>query len=389
MGAGGSGATGSAIGSGLAHIWAAASCGRRRQLEAASSAAAARPTDGTRVDNLAEAESSAAGARPAKGAQADDCAEDPAAPEDVPGEAQLKELAEPDLEVHHQDPPAPEDVPGEAQLKELAEPDLEVHHQDQDPPAPEDVPGEAQLKELAEPDLEVHRQDQDLPTEPPPRQWAPGSLVERLLDDVSDIWVGAVVLAAHQGDIYDVEYPDDGSVERAVEGHELRRRNYRMDLPSEVWVYVAHCFYEKLDICAFEALARMPQAAAQRESKLLWCTAYHERFSRCGPRCTFVRGSGAVASAKAIAGCVEAADLGLTPVDRMPWKARFAEQERFNTPSWREEAPADAVTPGDAAYGVSGKKVRHSHLDGRLRYGANALSGWYYDPRLGRMVREC
>jgi len=228
-----------------------------------------------------------------------------------------------------------------------------------------------------------------------PLRWAPGSLVERLLDDISDIWVGAVVVAAREGGLYDVEYPDDGSRERDGDGHELRPRNFRMDLPAEVWAYVGLCLYEKADLCAFEALARMPLAASRREAAVLWCTAYHERFSRCGPRCAFVRGSGpegAAAAVRAIRGCVAAAELGLTPVDRLPWKARYADQERFAAPGWLHgpgSEAAAAAAPGDAAYGVSGKRARYEHLDGRLRYGSNALSGWYFDPRLGRMVREC
>lgn len=223
--------------------------------------------------------------------------------------------------------------------------------------------------------------------------WAPGSAVERLLDDVSDIWVGAVVISRHAvGDLYDIEYVDDASREYEVESHELRPRKLRFDLPAEVWTCIGSNLHDHHDICSFETISRMPCAVSQREAQTWWCTAYHEQFRRCGPRCAFAQraGDGIVATGVDVADCMAVAALGLTPVDRTPWKSRYIEQDRNSKSTWHPEAESagGGAAPGDAAYGVSGRKSNHPHLDGRLQYGRNALRGMYFDPRLGRMVRE-
>jgi len=214
--------------------------------------------------------------------------------------------------------------------------------------------------------------------------WQPGSPVERLLDEMSDIWMGAVVCSVRSGDLYDIEYVDDGSRECEVEGCELRPRRTRLDLPSEVWERVGSCLHDKRDLCTFEALARMPCEAARQESQLWWCTSYHERFGRCSPRCCFERIVGAhgrIGAAKEVATCRSRAAEGLTNADKVPWKTRYIEQERLSDPDLKllESYANSAATPGDTAYTVSGKKVTYG----------NSLSGMYFDPRLGRMVREC
>merc|ERR1712100_394151 len=71
--------------------------------------------------------------------------------------------------------------------------------------------------------------------------WAAGDPVERLLDDISDIWAGAVVLHVRGEGLFDISYADDGSVECGVEGSELRPRKVRLDMPAEMWQGVGSC----------------------------------------------------------------------------------------------------------------------------------------------------
>lgn len=229
-------------------------------------------------------------------------------------------------------------------------------------------------------------------------QWVPGDQVERLLDDVSDIWVGAVVLRQSSGrdELYDVQYVDNGSIEHDVELQELRPRKVRLDLPVEVWTAVGVCLHEKQDLSTFEALGRAAAAAMKQKAQVWWCTAYHERFGRCCGRCTFERGqpSSWKANGEIVTSCLAAAAQGLTPMDRLPWKTRFAEQEmrwkRLHRVHWQSKADEEesGAAPGDVAYGASGKKVNYQNLDGRLRYGNKAQNGMYFDPRLGHMVRD-
>eukprot|EP00413_Alexandrium_margalefii_P043800 CAMPEP_0204588686 /NCGR_PEP_ID=MMETSP0661-20131031/48757_1 /ASSEMBLY_ACC=CAM_ASM_000606 /TAXON_ID=109239 /ORGANISM="Alexandrium margalefi, Strain AMGDE01CS-322" /LENGTH=91 /DNA_ID=CAMNT_0051598517 /DNA_START=50 /DNA_END=325 /DNA_ORIENTATION=+ len=53
--------------------------------------------------------------------------------------------------------------------------------------------------------------------------WPAMTRVERILDDVSDIWTPAVVICHKPGGGYDIEYMDQ-SVERDVNPYELRLR---------------------------------------------------------------------------------------------------------------------------------------------------------------------
>eukprot|EP00405_Crypthecodinium_cohnii_P001753 CAMPEP_0194748976 /NCGR_PEP_ID=MMETSP0323_2-20130528/3167_1 /TAXON_ID=2866 ORGANISM="Crypthecodinium cohnii, Strain Seligo" /NCGR_SAMPLE_ID=MMETSP0323_2 /ASSEMBLY_ACC=CAM_ASM_000346 /LENGTH=90 /DNA_ID=CAMNT_0039663705 /DNA_START=123 /DNA_END=395 /DNA_ORIENTATION=- len=57
------------------------------------------------------------------------------------------------------------------------------------------------------------------------RSWPPSTAVDRLLDDVSDIWAAAVVVARKPHGRYDIQYTDaTGNIERDVEFSELRLR---------------------------------------------------------------------------------------------------------------------------------------------------------------------
>eukprot|EP00929_Paragymnodinium_shiwhaense_P103495 TRINITY_DN6703_c0_g1_i2.p1 TRINITY_DN6703_c0_g1~~TRINITY_DN6703_c0_g1_i2.p1 ORF type:complete len:155 (-),score=16.24 TRINITY_DN6703_c0_g1_i2:573-1037(-) len=129
--------------------------------------------------------------------------------------------------------------------------------------------------------------------------WAVGDQVERLLDDMTDIWMGAVIVAAHEqgrsGSVeYDIRYADDGALEKNVESSELRRRTAPLDLPAEVWELTGACLLDKMDLCNFEAISRAPSVATTRHGSLWWCTAFHARFGRCGARCPHVRVEGAI-----------------------------------------------------------------------------------------------
>uniref|UniRef100_A0A6T0XTJ1 Uncharacterized protein n=1 Tax=Alexandrium monilatum TaxID=311494 RepID=A0A6T0XTJ1_9DINO len=216
----------------------------------------------------------------------------------------------------------------------------------------------------------------------PPR-WAPGSLVERLLDDVSDIWAGATVLAAREGDLYDVQYADDQAVEHDVEGCELRKRTVELNMPADVWVRTGSCLSDKLDLCAVDCLARSPHTAAQRAQQAWWCVAFHQRFGRCSFQCEFspmatAAYASAAAQQKATAKC-----LTSTGASRL-WKERYMARERNNAPCSVEET--DSVN--NYAYATSGKAVSYSDMDGRLRYGRNNVADMYFDPRLGCLVAD-
>uniref|UniRef100_A0A6T0Y0U4 Uncharacterized protein n=1 Tax=Alexandrium monilatum TaxID=311494 RepID=A0A6T0Y0U4_9DINO len=201
----------------------------------------------------------------------------------------------------------------------------------------------------------------------PPR-WAPGSLVERLLDDVSDIWAGATVLAAREGDLYDVQYADDQAVEHDVEGCELRKRTVELNMPADVWVRTGSCLSDKLDLCAVDCLARSPHTAAQRAQQAWWCVAFHQRFGRCSFQCEFspmatAAYASAAAQQKATAKC-----LTSTGASRL-WKERYMARERNNAPCSVEET--DSVN--NYAYATSGK----APLDVRERLQLAGLSDLY------------
>lgn len=126
-----------------------------------------------------------------------------------------------------------------------------------------------------------------------PHAWREGDLVERLLDDVSDIWAGATILGSTPDGLYTLAYADNGSIEHEVEGCELRERKMRMDLPIEAWVFVGACLVEKEDLCTFEAVARGTREAHRQHGQDWWCVSYHAHLGSCGPLCRFVRVRGA------------------------------------------------------------------------------------------------
>eukprot|EP00747_Dinoflagellata_sp_TGD_P083288 gnl/TRDRNA2_/TRDRNA2_162045_c0_seq5.p1 gnl/TRDRNA2_/TRDRNA2_162045_c0~~gnl/TRDRNA2_/TRDRNA2_162045_c0_seq5.p1 ORF type:complete len:194 (+),score=22.24 gnl/TRDRNA2_/TRDRNA2_162045_c0_seq5:43-624(+) len=171
--------------------------------------------------------------------------------------------------------------------------------------------------------------------QPPPRtatqasRWQAGDPVERLLDDVSDIWVGAVVLAVRGPELYDIQFADDGSLERNVEGSELRVRSLRLELPEEVWARAGAYLCSPYELCTFECIGRGPRAVARRDAQAWWCAAFHNRFGRCSTDCEFVRLHDAAAAARAAVARCSAASLpdrsSLVPV---PWKERYASRHR-------------------------------------------------------------
>mmetsp|Transcript_34137 Transcript_34137/g.98286 ORF Transcript_34137/g.98286 Transcript_34137/m.98286 type:complete len:227 (+) Transcript_34137:104-784(+) len=213
--------------------------------------------------------------------------------------------------------------------------------------------------------------------------WPPGAMVERLLDDISDIWAGATVLAAYEGGLYDVQYADDQTVELGVEASELRRRTVEMDLPTEVWVRAGCCLSDKLDLCALDCLVRSAHVAAQHAEQAWWCVAFHERFGRCGCQCKFApiavaAYASAAAQQEATARCLRATGASQS------WKERYCARERQNAPCALEEVESAK----NCAFATSGKAVSYHNMDGRLRYGRNNVGDLFFDPRLGCMVAD-
>lgn len=210
--------------------------------------------------------------------------------------------------------------------------------------------------------------------------WAKGAPVERLLDDVSDIWIGAVIQATCGDGIYDVQYLDDNSVEQGVQADELRTR--RLDdsiFPDELWERAGSCLRSKEDLCAFQCIARGPRAAAVRWAEQWWCAAYHEAFGRCGAKCLYHRQENRVAGSLSCA----APAASSSPKARGRWKERFIAKERLRI------TPAEPLVSSPCnrnIYAASGLVVQ-SALDGRLRFGAGG-GDQYFDPRLGTMVPD-
>jgi len=228
--------------------------------------------------------------------------------------------------------------------------------------------------------LQVQREDVDRAEQQTP-QWRPGELVERLLDDISDIWAGASVVASTPTG-YLVRYDDDGSLEHDVDGQELRPRQACLDLPVDVWISIGTCMDTAEDLCSFEVITLASCQAMRRHSQTWWCCAYHHRFGRCGPRCTFekvVSMEARRAMSVAIQKCLLTAAEGLTTMDRKPWKDRFVEQEKLFRSQQRVApslGPSDAAAYG--AYTVSGQRIGQK----------TPHAGFFYDGRLGRMVRD-
>lgn len=226
--------------------------------------------------------------------------------------------------------------------------------------------------------------------------WPPGSKVERLLDDVSDIWTRATVLASHDGDLYDLEYLDDGTVECAVEGDELRHIvGGASDFPDDLWEHAGCYLGSKEDLAAFERIARAPREAAVQCAQEWWCAAYHANFGRCTAACRFqavLDESGWRLAAQEMARCsavaaIDTKEKRALRVAGWSWKARFQERDRLQRLAKQVQANANAAKSGagDARYfTASGLKVQ-GNLDGLLRFGGKRADH-YFDPRLGFQV---
>eukprot|EP00928_Gymnodinium_smaydae_P006674 TRINITY_DN12378_c0_g1_i1.p1 TRINITY_DN12378_c0_g1~~TRINITY_DN12378_c0_g1_i1.p1 ORF type:complete len:236 (-),score=35.44 TRINITY_DN12378_c0_g1_i1:94-801(-) len=160
--------------------------------------------------------------------------------------------------------------------------------------------------------------------------WSVGSEVERLLDDVSDIWIAAVVEVVHASGSYDIRYVDDGIVEENVEVDELRSRTPTIDLPPEAWACIAASLQDIQSVCALESVAVVPSKAAKSESQSWWCSAYHLEFGRCGSVCSYERNfcpEGREAARLAIANCLALRSVELSgQMMRRPWKQRYADR---------------------------------------------------------------
>lgn len=160
--------------------------------------------------------------------------------------------------------------------------------------------------------------------------WAAGCEVERILDDVSNIWIGAVVEAARENDSYCIRYTDNGSLEDGVESWELRARTPCIDIPAEAWACIGACLSESSTLCALEAVATLPFQVSRRETQSWWCTAYHLLFGKCGCTCTYERNSGLGGTERArlaIADCLALRSVEVSGLMmRRPWKERFAER---------------------------------------------------------------
>mmetsp|Transcript_61564 Transcript_61564/g.178554 ORF Transcript_61564/g.178554 Transcript_61564/m.178554 type:complete len:278 (-) Transcript_61564:61-894(-) len=172
-------------------------------------------------------------------------------------------------------------------------------------------------------------------------RWQVGELVERLLDDVSDIWAAAVVCNIYEGGLYDIRYTDDGRLEEGVDAAELRARRERRALPDEVWDRAgAYAAGSPGTVCAIEGLARGPRHAARLRGGFTWCLAYHDAFGRCGDACVFERLTGSLGAAtaqRAAATCAAMweAESGQSPGSpsaggkrRTTWKDRFVDRHR-------------------------------------------------------------
>lgn len=230
--------------------------------------------------------------------------------------------------------------------------------------------------------------------------WSVGTQVERVLDDVSDIWACAIVLEVHDGDIYDIKYVDDDVVETGVCSSELRSKTLQLDLPEDVWARAGSCLGDKLDLCAFERLGRGTRAAALREAQHWWCAAYHDRFGRCCAACDFEQAVSPGALRRASADrCLGRFKTTFAAPTRSPsnkeagprclWKARFIDRE--NSLSRCNFLPEEHQARGlDAAYraSASGRRIEYAQLDGRLRFGSNQGNDFIFDPRLGCLVAD-
>eukprot|EP00931_Biecheleriopsis_adriatica_P035303 TRINITY_DN20314_c0_g1_i2.p1 TRINITY_DN20314_c0_g1~~TRINITY_DN20314_c0_g1_i2.p1 ORF type:complete len:309 (-),score=49.07 TRINITY_DN20314_c0_g1_i2:12-938(-) len=193
-------------------------------------------------------------------------------------------------------------------------------------------------------------------------RWPVGAAVERLMDDVSDIWLGAVVEAVHTDDTYDVIYVDDGTLEKGVETAELRRRRQPFDPPLEVWAKTCLFLCEPRALGAVECVARGARLAAttdQSEVELWWCVAFHWHYLRCSALCRLnlaaATQGGSAAAAVALSTALECLQRPEDPdIDKhrhISWKHRCRERSL-------EETGRSVKSPSSPASSPVSKRAR-------------------------------
>eukprot|EP00439_Symbiodinium_sp_Y106_P012224 s5623_g1.t2 len=211
----------------------------------------------------------------------------------------------------------------------------------------------------------------------PYSRWHVGDQVDRLVDDFADMWIGAVVQFVRPGGLYDIVYVDTGAVETNVEAEELRCRCVPCPLGSELWELLCTFASDGPELCAYSRVERVSRAAAERHGQVLWSILYHSNFGRCGSRCALERpGEADLARARPAAAACRAvcADPAQSPLprQRLPWKDKYA--ERF-VDLRREQLLQKLLVPGPPAAAAGAFGRRGQDLDGRLRFGKEALRG--------------
>eukprot|EP00929_Paragymnodinium_shiwhaense_P103970 TRINITY_DN67884_c0_g1_i1.p1 TRINITY_DN67884_c0_g1~~TRINITY_DN67884_c0_g1_i1.p1 ORF type:complete len:370 (-),score=56.29 TRINITY_DN67884_c0_g1_i1:105-1166(-) len=229
------------------------------------------------------------------------------------------------------------------------------------------------------------------PSLPLPR-WHVGALVERVIDDVSDIWTGAVVTAV-DGDCYDIQYADTSATERGVEEDELRDRSPQMLFTAEMWSLTVACVRDAQTLCALECVETGARGASVRAARDVWSVAYHCKFGSCGTRCTLHHADEdgvdvdlAKQAAPECARVAEDPDLSPLSSQRLPWKEKYAKRHLDGLFAKRRDELLLAGYMDDTETSLS--PAGSPQLDGRLLFGRNALKGQVYDGMLGRMIAE-
>lgn len=221
-------------------------------------------------------------------------------------------------------------------------------------------------------------------------RWPVNAQVERLLDDVSDIWIGAIITVAYPGDVYDITYIDDGTLETDVDGCELRGRS--LSLPGDIWSRTCSFLSDPMVLCFVEESSTEARRTLVEYAEELWCVAYHCRFGRCGPLCPLPNkphnnpADVGLAAQVAVDCAAKVADPWRAERQKRPWKVKFAERHQDDKKRALElECPALAaqLVAGDDDGSPTG-----AFIDDRMRFGRNALRGMYFDQVLGQMVRE-
>eukprot|EP00927_Polykrikos_kofoidii_P084798 TRINITY_DN9037_c1_g3_i1.p1 TRINITY_DN9037_c1_g3~~TRINITY_DN9037_c1_g3_i1.p1 ORF type:complete len:240 (+),score=16.79 TRINITY_DN9037_c1_g3_i1:39-758(+) len=223
--------------------------------------------------------------------------------------------------------------------------------------------------------------------DPVPRcvgRWAPGDLVDRLLDDVSDIWVGAVVRCAYPGELYDIVYTDGSDVESGVEGCELRERPEQFSVPGHVWVLLGDFALDPQTLCAIESLARWHRNTAAVASSSWWCSAFHHRLGRCGDGCPLAQGASA-SSAAILCNQLPISESPIAPPSKS-WKERYSlksGRRKVDTALGAPTRETDEVYDKVHGRGEASSTPQGPALDGRIRFGAQCTREQAYDPRYG------